>query len=166
VRRRAGALEKAGSLLSSAPDEVPHAVERLLGQLAQAQEKAQGLLKRALDGEARRLLAAPRPDGGPIVALYQGWTAGELRALAQQLVALAPSVALLGSAADKAHLVFAQTAGLPHDIPALLQDALRLIGGRGGGRGDLAQGGGERVEALPEALETAARRVRDRSPSG
>ena len=75
--------------------------------------------------------------------------------LATRLVALAPCVALLGSRSDKAHLVFAQSEGLPHDVPALLKAAVEHLGGRGGGRGNLAQGGGDRVERLDEALARA-----------
>jgi alanyl-tRNA synthetase len=80
--------------------------------------------------------------------------------LAQKLVALAPAVALLGSRADKAHLVFAQSAGLGHDVPGLLRQAVAALGGRGGGKGDLAQGGGDRLDLLGEALDGAARTVR------
>jgi alanyl-tRNA synthetase len=90
-----------------------------------------------------------------VVAAFNGWPAEELRVLATHLVALAPAVALLGSRCDKAHLVFAQSEGLPHDIPALLRAAVEHLGGRGGGRGNMAQGGGEKVERLDEALARA-----------
>jgi alanyl-tRNA synthetase len=78
-------------------------------------------------------------------------------------VELAPCVALLGSRADKAHLVFAQSEGLPHDVPALLKAGVEALGGRGGGRGNLAQGGGERLDRLDEALAAAATAVRARA---
>ena len=76
---------------------------------------------------------------------------------------LAPCVALLGSRSDKAHLVFAQSEGLPHDVPTLLRTAVEHLGGRGGGRGNVAQGGGERADLLDEALERAAATVRSRA---
>jgi alanyl-tRNA synthetase len=72
-------------------------------------------------------------------------------------------VALIGGVTDRAHVVFAQSDGLPHDLGALLQEALRALGGRGGGRGNLVQGGSERADGLPAALEAAARRVRERA---
>jgi alanyl-tRNA synthetase len=97
--------------------------------------------------------------------VYEGWPPADLRALAQRLVALAPCVALLASAGDKAHAVFAQAEGLPHDVPALLQEAMRAIGGRGGGRGNLAQGGSDRVDGLRAAIEAAARRLHERAAS-
>jgi alanyl-tRNA synthetase len=97
------------------------------------------------------------------VAAYDGWPPNDLRVLATRLVGLAPCVALLGSRADKAHLVFAQSDGLPHDVPALLRSAVEHLGGRGGGRGNLAQGGGDRVDLLDEALGRARDAVRARA---
>ena len=64
-------------------------------------------------------------------------------------------MALVASRSEKAQLVFAQSEGLPHDIPALLKAAVEQLGGRGGGRGNLAQGGGEKVALLDEALARA-----------
>jgi alanyl-tRNA synthetase len=165
ARARAEALARAGALLSSSAGDVPQAVARLKEQVAEAQARAQDLLARALEGEARKLLAQARAPGEAVVAVYQGWTPADLRALALQLVALAPCAVLLGSVADKAHAVFAQSEGLPHDIPALLQEAMRAIGGRGGGRGNVAQGGSDRCEGLTTALEAAGRRVRERAGS-
>ena len=103
-------------------------------------------------------------DGPALVSpIYDGWAAADLRSLAQRLVALAPCVALLGSRSDKAHLVFAQSEGLGHDIPALLSAAALVVGGRGGGKGNLAQGGGDRLDRLDEALAAAAAAVRGRA---
>lgn len=163
ARARTSLLTRVGALLSSSPADVPDAVQRLKDQLAETQVRANVLLERALEGEARRLLAQPRPAGHPIVAVYQGWPPGDLRALALQLVTLEPCVALLGSVADKAHAVFAQSEGLPHDVPGLLHEAMRGLGGRGGGRGNLAQGGSDRADGLAQALEAAAQRVRERA---
>lgn len=163
MRARTALLSRAGGVLSSSLDGVPEAVEKLKERLGEAQARATDLLSRALEGEARRLLAAPRHAGDPVIAVFPGWPAADLRALALQIVALAPSVALLSSAGDKAHLVFAQSDGLPHDIPALLQEAVRALGGRGGGRGNVAQGGSDRTDGLAEALEVAARRVREKA---
>src|SRR5204863_346477 len=110
-------------------------------------------------GEAESLLAGDigRLHGGP---------APDERAQNRSTRALEPRVALLGSRADKAYLVFAQSEGLPHDVPALLRDALTLVGGRGGGRGNLAQGGGDRPEGLDAALANAEQTVRARAVGG
>ena len=149
--------------LSAPLPELPEAVLRLKDEVAAAQKRAAALLERALEGEARRLLADARGEGpapslvapATVVATFDNWPADDLRKLAQQLVSLAPCVALLASRSDKAQLVFAQSEGLPHDVPALLKAAVAELGGRGGGRGNLAQGGGDRLERLDAALAAA-----------
>ena len=151
------------STLSAPVDELVAAARRLKDDLAAADKRARTLLERALEGDARRLLAeaqgaGPAPTTAApalVVATLDGWPAEDLRVLAQHLVALAPCVALLASRSGKAQLVFAQSEGLPHDIPALLKAAVEHLGGRGGGRGNLAQGGGENLARLDEALARA-----------
>ena len=161
VRARNVVLGRLGTLFSSPPEGLPDAATRALESLAEANRRGAELLERALDGEARRLLA--EAGGGLVAALYDGWPAADLRSLALRLVALAPCVALLGSRSDKAHLVFAQSEGLGHDIPALLRAALLTVGGRGGGKGNLAQGGGDRPDRLDEALAAATAAIRGRA---
>jgi alanyl-tRNA synthetase len=145
--------------------------QKATDDLLESERRAKGLLERALEGEARRLLAEARGDGPAptpatpalVVAAFDGWPPSDLRVLATRLVALAPCVALLGSRADKAHLVFAQSEGLPHDVPALLKAAVEHLGGKGGGRGNVAQGGGDRLDLLDEALARARDSVRARA---
>jgi alanyl-tRNA synthetase len=163
ARQRQAMLDELGAVFSSGLTGLADAARRTLGQLREAERRGQDLLDRAMEGEARRLLA--EAGGAPLVVAraYEGWPAADLRVLAGHLVALAPVVALLGSRADKAHLVFAQSEGMPHDVAGLLREAVALVGGRGGGRGNLAQGGGDRVERLDEALAQAERTVRARS---
>ncbi len=167
IARRRSVLDRLVSILSAPLEELVGVAEKTRDDLAAGARREQALLGRALEGEARRLLDGAR-GGDPsrpavIVAAYDAWPPGDLRVLAQRLVALAPCVALLGSRSGKAHLVFAQSAGLPHDVPALLRAAVESLGGRGGGRGNLAQGGGDRPELLDEALARAAATVRSRA---
>jgi alanyl-tRNA synthetase len=161
VRERTDILARLSALLSAPLTELPAAAQRIAEGLLAAERRARDLLERALEGEARRLLAAAPGSPPVVVATYEGWPPADLRALALQVVGLTPCVALLASRADKAHLVFAQSDGLPFDVPALLRDALVLVGGRGGGRGNVAQGGGDGVEHLADALARAASIVRD-----
>jgi alanyl-tRNA synthetase len=161
--RQQPVLDRLIATLSAPLEELPGAALKLKDDLAASERRAKGLLERALDADARQLLAAARGDGpaptldspAVVVAVFDGWAAEELRLLATRLVALAPAVTLLASRSERCSMVFAQSEGLPHDIPALLKAAVGHIGGRGGGRGNLAQGGGDRVERLDEALARA-----------
>ena len=160
-RRRARPAR--GDALRAASTSSPAAAQKLKDDLVGRGTPGEG----APRARARRRRAAS-PRGGPrrgrprptppasSSPRFDGWPPADLRALATRLVELAPCVALLGSRADKAHLVFAQSEGLPHDVPALLKAAVESLGGRGGGRGNVAQGGGERLDRLDEALAAAA----------
>jgi alanyl-tRNA synthetase len=161
--RRQQVLSGLTAALSAPLDEITAFAGKLKDDLARSDRRAQALLERALEGDARRLLAEAQGHGpaasasspAVVVATFDGWPPEDLRLLAARIVALAPAVALLASRSAKAHLVFAQSEGLTHDVPALLKAAVELLGGRGGGRGNMAQGGGERVERLDEALAQA-----------
>jgi len=166
AHRRQRVLDEVGAALSSGLEGLPEAARRTLDQLRESERRGRDLLDRAMEGEARRLLAEVEAVPAVVARAYDGWPAGDLRALAAHLVARGPCVALLGSRSDKAYLVFAQSEGLPYDVPALLRDALKLVGGRGGGRGNLAQGGGDRIEGLDDALARAEQTVRARSAAG
>jgi len=163
-RARAEAVERVGALLSSPLQDLPAGVARLQERLLEATRRGRDMADRALRAEAARLLAAA---GSPAVvtAVYDGWPAEDLRLLAQHLAAMPPCVALLASRAEKVHVVFAQSEGLPHDVPGLLRQTLAEIGGRGGGKGNLAQGGSESAAGLEAALAGAERAVRERSPA-
>jgi alanyl-tRNA synthetase len=158
-RERIAVTDRLGALWSAPLPRLVASAERTLADLKAAQKRIAELRSQALEAEALRLAAA---DGGSpvVVATYEGWTPDDLRVLAQRLAAGRRCVALLASRAERVHLVFAQSDGLPNDVPALLREAAARIGGKGGGKGNLAQGSGDRFEVLEAALAEAAARVR------
>lgn len=135
-------------------------------RLAEAEETARKALKRArtelLHHEARQLYEQAEPVGpGRVVrAVLAGRDPDEVRTLAQAVAALPGGVALLGAAGETARLFFARAAELPWDMGALMRRAAGVIGGRGGGRPEQAQGGGPQAGLLEEALEQALEQLR------
>jgi len=57
-------------------------------------------------------------------------------------------------------LVFAQSAGQPLDMGALMKEALQQLGGRGGGSKDMAQGGPAQVEQIEAVLRQIAGKLK------
>jgi alanyl-tRNA synthetase len=160
LHTQSAVLDRLAAQLSAPHAALPEAVQRLLDQGLAARKAHEGLLERALALEAKALYQAATSAGSSppvVVARQDDRGPEELQGLAQALLAVGPCVALLGAAAEgKVQLVFAQSKGAGRDIPALLKAALVLVGGRGGGKGDLARGGGDRVEGLDAALAQAA----------
>lgn len=153
----------AAALFSVARDEVADAASRLL-------EENRGLLKRlrsleeiASRVEAEELLRLSEPvaDGTRIIKqILEGRSPDALRQIASALVKNRQTVALLGSTdSEGARLVFARSEDAQGDMSQLMREACALLEGRGGGRPNMAQGGGRNTEKLPEALETSARKL-------
>jgi alanyl-tRNA synthetase len=57
------------------------------------------------------------------------------------------------TAEDKISALVAVSPDLPYDAGALFKAMLPALNGRGGGKKDLAQGGGNNPAGLPEALQ-------------
>ncbi|MBN1135957.1 MAG: alanyl-tRNA editing protein [Anaerolineae bacterium] len=139
--------------------ELPEAIRRLDDELREARRELRHAQDALFDAEAGALWhAAARLGDLYVVQAYLASRApDELKLLAQRLIAHPQTAVLLGAgqAGDKGHLVFARSADLDFHAGALLGQACQLIGGRGGGRPDFAQGGGPDAAQVPAALDAA-----------
>jgi alanyl-tRNA synthetase len=134
-------LTQAASLLSCGSAELPAVLGKLIEERRAQHGAVKRLEERLAEHEARELLRAqPGASGLRVISsALEEATPGYLGLLAAELVAEANVVALLASRVSS-HVVFAQTKGLPHDMGALLRDALKQFGDKGGGAKDFAQG--------------------------
>ncbi|MGE5591320.1 MAG: alanyl-tRNA editing protein [Bacillota bacterium] len=151
-------------LLSVGVPELPQAVARLQEQAAEARRQWEKARSALLEQEAESLWRQGEPLAGEgrLVLLNLGdRPMEEAKALAGVLCRHPLTVALLGTAAGgRAQLLFQRSPDLALDLNQLLRSVLPLLEGRGGGQPGVAQGGGPRVEALGEALRTAAEALR------
>jgi len=144
----------AAEALKCAPGDVAQAAARIAAESQNRRKAAEGLLEELAELEALQLKAQP----SPIVAkLDRG--AAFARAVAQRL-SQEGGTALLAAIEDgRAHLVFARPKGAEGPaMGVLLKEALAVLGGKGGGGPDFAQGSGA-PEKLDDALALAAHRL-------
>jgi len=153
------------ALFSVARDEATTSVTRLIEEHKQLLRRIRALEETAAKVEAAELVAeaASSPDGTRIVArTFDGRDAEALKHLALAAISHTRTVALLGSRdGETARLIFARSTDASGDMNALLREACAMLDGRGGGRADMAQGGGHHVERLDDAIKAAARRLTD-----
>jgi alanyl-tRNA synthetase len=149
-------------------DETPASAARLLEENKEMMRRVRALEEVAARVEAEELrgtASEQRSDGVHIIThVFDGRDAEGLKHLALALIAQSCTIALLGSRdGDRsARLVFARSSDTDGDMNALMREACAMLDGRGGGRADMAQGGGHNVERIAEAIEQAARKLSDR----
>jgi len=146
-------LSGAAAALKCAARDLPEAARRAADEALAKRRLADSLEKEVARLRAEQLAAS----GSPVVAQVE--RASLARALAAAL-ADRGRVALIGAVEDgRAHLCFARPrgAGGPpmHD---LLKEALQVLGGKGGGSAEFAQGSGDPAR-LDEALAAARARL-------
>jgi alanyl-tRNA synthetase len=137
--------------------ELVEAVNRLVEEAKRHRKELNAAQNQLLDYKVAKLWAEAEERGGlRIVRTILSEGDGEtLKGLAQRLAKKETCVVFLGLKGDRAQLAFARSADLPYDMSALLKGACQIIGGGGGGRPDMAQGGGPAGDRLEEALEFA-----------
>jgi alanyl-tRNA synthetase len=156
--RRLRELVSAGiKVLSVAPGELPAGIERLQGEVKELKRQAKDLQSRLASHEADALVQRAQPTGALrfAIAALEGWDAVGLKHIASAIVTRPGLAALLVSSPAPSSVVVARSADVSLDSSALLKQMIARFGGKGGGRPDLAQGGG--LEGLVEEMLAHAR---------
>jgi alanyl-tRNA synthetase len=144
--------------LSVTPGELQDSVDRLHADLKGSQRAGRMFQEQLAIHEGRALLARAEPvaERLVVVEVLDGWDAAGLKALAAAATLAEPRAAVaLFSRSSPALAVVARGAAVPVDASAVVKTLHSRFGGRGGGKPELAQGGG--LLATEPDLVAAAR---------
>jgi len=161
------ALKESAAILKSPKTDVPNRIRKLLDTQRELEKEIEKLKAKGKAAGAGDLVKEAKVVNGVsvIAALVEATDPAELRNTADALkVKINSGIIILGSKADsKAFLLAAVTKDLTGRFKAgeLIKRLAPLIGGKGGGTGDMAQAGGTLPEKLDEALKAAYKTVEE-----
>ncbi len=150
---------QAAAALKAQPSELPQKIAQVQDQVKSLEKELSRLKSRLASSEGDALMSqAVEVKGVKVLSLeLQGADVGALRETADKLRdKLKSCVLVLGATQDgKVSLIAAVTPDLTARVKAgdLVSHVARQIGGKGGGKPDLAQAGGTRPDQLTSALE-------------
>jgi alanyl-tRNA synthetase len=138
--------------------ELPDRYARLEEQSHASHRQVEHLRKRLLDYELPRLAAqAEQRQGYRLLrAVLADYDAGNMRYIAQRLLLEPGMVVLLGVTEPTVQFCMGRSVDLPFDMGQILREAGQPLNARGGGKLQMAQGGGVAVDDLELLLQRAA----------
>ena len=159
VGQEEAALRESANLLKIPPLELPQRLQKLLDEQKQLEKQLREAKAREAKSQTQDLAASAEVVAGVRVLSKRldGLDAEGLRAVVDTLrERISSGVISLGSSMDgKVALVTSVSKDLTQRFQAgkIMQEIAPIVGGKGGGRPDLAQGGGPDVARLDEALK-------------
>jgi len=159
----------AGSLrlLSVDPQDLPSAIERAQGENRDLRRIIRDRQERLAVYEAAALVGRAHLVGDTLVLIeaVDGWDQTGLKSLTAAAASRPGVVAALLSTTDPALVVIARAPDVGLDAAVVLKALLARFGGKGGGKAELAQGGGlagpraEMLAELRQLIEPSLRRA-------
>ena len=162
ARRDFTTLTETAALFSAHIYDVPQQARKALDEIRSLRKQREQAQEELAAAQAAALLAeTPEANGRRLVVrTLADRDLAFVKLLAQKLTRLSTdAVALLATTSPQPALVFAQSAGQPFDMGALLKEAMAKLGGRGGGSKDMAQGGIPSADGVEAALKIVAEKL-------
>jgi alanyl-tRNA synthetase len=151
-------LKSSAALLKSNPHQVPERLRRLFQDLKERQRQIEQLKTRIMTRRSDDFLTGAREIAGvkAVAQLLEAASPAELRDAADRIKdKLGSGIVLLGANRDgKAMLICMVTKDLTGRFKAgdIIRELSGVVGGKGGGRPDMAQGGGNSPQDLEKAF--------------
>lgn len=162
MREQSAQLSEAAAVLKSKPEELANRVAAIQRELKELQKAVEKEKQKQAAGRAADLLSqATVVDGARVIAAeVEGADGKSLQSQVNQLQAKGTSLAVLLAARNngKVEIVTAVSDDLVQrgmDASAWIRAVAEVVGGKGGGKPQMARAGGTQPEKLPEALALA-----------
>ncbi len=139
-------------------DELPESVSRQMEMGELARQEVADLQEKLLEYDVSRLASEAITIRGVRILhrVLRDYDGNHMRYLAQRMVQQEPKMIVLLAIADPSpQICFARSADVEQDMSALFREVMAPLGGRGGGRPNMAQGGGVTAEQLNQLLQAA-----------
>jgi len=166
---RDNGLKISASLLRTGPDKVEKRIERLLKELKEKERELESLKAKLLTKKSEDVLTGIREINGVkvIAREFEAGSPKDLRESGDRIKdKLGSGIVLLGAGIEgKAMLTCIVTKDLRGNFHAgeIMRELSGIVGGKGGGRPDMAQGGGNQPEKLGEAFEALYALIENRT---
>jgi len=159
ARRDFTTLTEAAALFSAHIYDVPQQARKSLDEIRSLRKQREQSQEELAAAQAAALLAeTPETNGRKLVVrTLSDRDLNFIKLLAQKVTRLSThAVAILATTSPQPSVVFAQSAGQPFDMGALMKETMAKLGGRGGGSKDLAQGGIPSADGIDANLSAIA----------
>ena len=162
VQSREEELSRAAHVLKAQPGELTHKIEQVLDNVRSLERELAKLKSKMASAQGHDIAAgAVEVKGAKVLAAkLDGADAKILRETLDALKARLGSAAIVLASVEgeKVTLIAGVTADLTGKVKAgeLVNFVAQQVGGKGGGRPDMAQAGGTQPAALPQALQSVA----------
>ncbi|WP_227396199.1 alanyl-tRNA editing protein [Jeotgalibacillus aurantiacus] len=155
VRKQLGekhtVMQSLTAKLSAPQDQLPQAADRLLEQVRDLEKEREELKKQLAEMQADRYIST---SDHVIKEIFHDQAIADLQQLAKNITTKADDriVLFVNETSDKLQVVCARGSSIDLNMNLPLKKGLSLINGRGGGKPDFVQGGGEKLMTADELL--------------
>jgi alanyl-tRNA synthetase len=159
-RRSNKSAREIAALFSTGRDDAPAVAAHMMEENKELHRRVRVLEEIAAGVEAQILYDETKPNAEGtrlVVKIFDGKEIDSLKKIAHSLTSNPLTICLLASRdKETVRLVFAKSPDAPGDMNELMKTACELLDGRGGGKPDMAQGGGKNIQKIDEALRAVS----------
>ncbi|MGB1586487.1 MAG: alanine--tRNA ligase [Thermoplasmatota archaeon] len=154
-------LKQASEALSVSPNELPAAAARFFDEWKERGKLLEEVQKQLAELKAAAAGSDAETVNGVRIVVQDDLDPGAMQQTAANLIGEGKTVALLAApAGPTVRLLFARSGDVDLDMGGILREAGQLMGAKGGGRPDFAQGAGNQPDQLGACLDAAAAAVK------